>query len=344
MLPGGAGSPGDASGGGVLAASNAAAAAMAVSPLPRPQGALAPAAAPAPIPIPRVEVGTVLHLLWFDTDAVPRMRRKPEWRKILNDFDQRPLDPEIDDPALAKEPMDVEDRREVFEILAQGEAFADDWVILAGALLDVFELTADPAWLSDAITLMEETERGFADPAHGGYFLTADHHEKLLLRDKPDYDGPIPSASSVAALVWLRLHAFTGDDRFRTRAESTVRAFSGVLSSRPLAMDHMLLALDWATDAVKEVVIVVPEGRGALSPAARPLLDVLARAFAPNLVLAVGTEADMQGALGQRLAWAADKRLRDGRATAYVCERGACKLPTNDPAVLAAQLAEARPY
>ncbi|MFO0761050.1 MAG: DUF2169 domain-containing protein [Byssovorax sp.] len=125
VLPGGASNTGDVPGGGLLAASNAAAAAMAVPSLPRPQAALAPAAAPAPIPIPRVEAGTVLHLLWFDTDAVPRMRRKPEWRKILNDFDQRPLDPEIDDPALAKEPMDVEDRREVFEILAQGEAAED---------------------------------------------------------------------------------------------------------------------------------------------------------------------------------------------------------------------------
>src|SRR5262249_11849849 len=41
----------------------------------------------------------------------------------------------------------------------QGTGFADDHVLLAGALLDVFELTSDPAWLADAIRLMDEVER-----------------------------------------------------------------------------------------------------------------------------------------------------------------------------------------
>src|SRR6185369_189541 len=31
-------------------------------------------------------------------------------------------DPEMDDPALAKDPMEVEDRREVFEVVVRGEA------------------------------------------------------------------------------------------------------------------------------------------------------------------------------------------------------------------------------
>jgi len=226
----------------------------------------------------------------------------------------------------------------------QGVGFADDHVLLANALLDVFELTSDPAWLADAVRLMDEVERSFTDPINGGYFLSSEQHERLLVREKPDYDGPVPSVNSVAALTWLRLYAFTDDDRFRKRAETTVRAFSRTLSSRPLALDQMLLALDWATDTAKEIVIVVPEGRGALATMARPLLDVLQRSFVPNAVIVVATEADLNGALGGRVPWARDKVLRAGRATAYVCERGACKLPTSDPSALAAQLAEARSY
>lgn len=42
--------------------------------------------------------------------------------------------------------------------------------------------------------------------------------------------------------------------------------------------------------------------------------------------------------------WARDKPLRAGGATAYVCNRGARKLPTNDPKVFAAQLAETTAY
>jgi len=96
--------------------------------------------------------------------------------------------------------------------------------------------------------------------------------------------------------------------------------------------------------AAKEVVVIVPEGRGALAPAARPLLGELARRFIPNSVLLVATEADVSGELGQRIAWLRERRLLRGRATAYVCERGVCQLPTTEPRVLAAQLAETRPY
>jgi uncharacterized protein YyaL (SSP411 family) len=191
---------------------------------------------------------------------------------------------------------------------------------------------------------MEELERSFADRSNGGYFLSAEQHERLLLRDKPDYDGPIPSVNSEAALAWLRLYAFTDDERFRQRAETTFRAFAGALQARPLAFEHMLHALDWTSDSVKEIVIVVPEGQGALAPTARPLLDLFRRTFIPNSVLVVATPADLRGGLGTTVPWARDKVLRGGRATAYVCERGACKLPTSDPAVFAAQLSEVKPY
>lgn len=106
----------------------------------------------------------------------------------------------------------------------------------------------------------------------------------------------------------------------------------------------MLRALDWATDAAKEIVIVIPEGRGAMVSPSRPLPDVLQRRFVPNSVLVVATEADINGELGRRLPWVRDKRTRDGRATAYVCEWGACQLPTSDPQTLARQLSESRPY
>ena len=227
---------------------------------------------------------------------------------------------------------------------AQGRGFCDDYVTLAAALLDVFEMTAEPAWLARAESLMEEVERSFLDPTQGGYFLTAAHHERLLLREKPGVDGPMPSVNSTAAANWLRLHLFTDKQPFRRRAEATLRAFSRALLGGPLALDHMLIGLDFATDSPREIVLVVPDGQGALVASARPLLAVLARTFVPNAALIVASEAHIDGELGRCVPWARGKRLRGGQATAYVCERGACKSPTGDPLVLTAQLAEARPY
>ena len=229
--------------------------------------------------------------------------------------------------------------------VASGRGFLDDHTALALALLDVLELTADAAWLRDARTLMERVEAGFADRVHGGYFLTAEDAEALLLRDKPSDDGPTPSGNSMAALAWLRLAVLTGDDGHRAKAETTLRAFAAALSTRPASIEVMQHALDLATDSPKEIAIVLPDGpRGALAAASRELLGVLRRSFVPSSALAVATAADFAGPLGDALPWAKDKPAKAGRPTAYVCERGACKLPVTDAAELAKLLAEVKPY
>ena len=72
--------------------------------------------------------GDVLQLLWFDPEAAPRIRRRPEWKKILDQLEAQPPDPELDEPALSDEHAELEDRREVFEILARGTPSGEDGV------------------------------------------------------------------------------------------------------------------------------------------------------------------------------------------------------------------------
>jgi hypothetical protein len=83
---------------------------------------------------PRVIEGDVLHLLWFNPDVAPRVRRKPEWKKILDRLEQGPFDPEVDEPALVDDPAEMEDRREVYEVVARGAPSSQDGI--DHALLD----------------------------------------------------------------------------------------------------------------------------------------------------------------------------------------------------------------
>jgi hypothetical protein len=122
--------------GGVFFASAAAAAASEpwFSRVPEPALHAAPApvstkvSAPAPAaPIapprgssPKIEPEGAIQLVFFDGDSMPRIRRTPRWRSILLDLEKRPPDPDLEDPAFAKDPSEVEDRREIFEILARG--------------------------------------------------------------------------------------------------------------------------------------------------------------------------------------------------------------------------------
>jgi hypothetical protein len=105
------------------------------SPMTVGQLAAIPAGLPEPTPEPtasapieavrpasKLELGRALHLIWYDAEILPKVRRKPVWKPILAALDGRPLDGDLDDPSTARDPTVVEDRRDVFEVLARGDA------------------------------------------------------------------------------------------------------------------------------------------------------------------------------------------------------------------------------
>ncbi len=219
---------------------------------------------------------------------------------------------------------------------AGGPAFLDDYAFLAAGLLDLYETTGDPQWLTHAIALQRTLDRRFADPA-GGWFRTADDHETLLVREKPDYDGAEPAGSSVAVQTALRLYELTTDDAWRVTADRALLAAAPTLTSNPAALPRMLCALDFRLDKPKEIVVVRPSGDEATA-----LMAPLRTTFLPNAVLALVTPAD-EAAVARLVPLVADKPLKDGKATAYVCEQQVCRLPTTDPSMLAAELKTTSP-
>ena len=214
--------------------------------------------------------------------------------------------------------------------------FLDDHAFLCAGLLDLFEVTGELRWLDEALALDAELEKRFEDAA-GGWFVTANDAEGLLVREKPTRDGAQPSGTSVHTLNLLRLGELTSDDRYRQRADAALRSLGAILERFPLALSELLLALDFTTDRALEIVIVTPEGADA-----GPLLQVLRGLFVPNRVLVQARPGDAE--LAARVPLVAGKVAQGGQPTAYVCENGACKWPTTDPATLREQLSELGPY
>ncbi len=218
---------------------------------------------------------------------------------------------------------------------ASYDAYLEDYSFLIAGLLDLFEGTGESRWLKEAIGLDEVLEKHYEDSQRGGFFLTSDDHQKLLAREKPGYDGAEPSGNSVQALNLLRLQELTSPDpRFGQRAERTLKAFSQTLAGNPFALTEMLIALDFRYDSPKEIVIVTPAARAE----AEPFLERLRKTFLPNRVLSVVTEGADQAAQAELVPTIRAKVARAGAATAYVCERQTCKLPTTDPDVFGQQI------
>ncbi len=223
---------------------------------------------------------------------------------------------------------------------ARHAAYLDDYAFFIQALLDLYEATAEPRWLGEAIALQKRLDEDFFDDEAGGYFMTAHDHETLLARDKPAYDGAEPSGNSVATLNLLRLEELTTDDTYRKRAEAVMTAFGEALKSGTTAMPKMLSALDFYLDEPLEVLVVAPDGR---DDALARLLEPVRRVFLPNHVLAVVRGGSALAEHARLVPLLAEKRPRDDKPTAYVCKKGYCELPTSDPAVLTRQLMTVEP-
>ncbi len=204
--------------------------------------------------------------------------------------------------------------------------FLDDYAFMVMALLDLYEATFDTRWLVEAKGLAEQMIELFEDENSGGFFMTGEDAERLIVRSKPDYDGAVPGFNSVAALVLLKLGRLTMNQRFTDRAEQTLNAFSEQIKLSPASLSTMLIALDFYIGPGQEIVIA-----GDLQqPDTKEMLRLIRSRFLPNtLVLFHGTGKD-SGAIEKIVPFVRGQTTIDGNATAYVCKNYVCRQPVND--------------
>jgi uncharacterized protein len=205
-------------------------------------------------------------------------------------------------------------------------AYLEDHGFLLEALLALYEATFDPRWYHEAVALADQITEHFADAEHGGFFTTADDHERLAARRKDIDDTPIPSGNAAAAFGLLRLALLSGEHEYERHALGVLRLIYPIAVKHPLGFGHLLRAADFYLAPVKEVAIV---GSGE---AAGELVRAVRASFRPHLVLA-GAPAPADG-----VPLLDGRGLVEGRAAAYVCEHFVCRAPVLTAAELAAAL------
>jgi uncharacterized protein len=219
---------------------------------------------------------------------------------------------------------------------AGGPGFADDHALMADACLVLYETTFELGWFEQARILAEELLRLFHDADRGGFFQTGSDAESLVIRPKDLTDNAVPSGNSAAADLLQRLAHLTGEARYEQAGVSALRLVRDAMAGAPSGFGHALCALDAYLSAVKEVAIV---GDPAAEDTRALVAEITTERFLPNHVLAVASPADEASAT--RVALLRDRPQRDGRATAYVCERFHCRMPVTEPAALVEQLTSA---
>jgi uncharacterized protein YyaL (SSP411 family) len=216
------------------------------------------------------------------------------------------------------------------------EGSLDDQVFSVLALLDAYETTLDPRYFAAAQKTMDLAIARYGDAQGGGFFdrpSDAAPMGGLDVRRKPFQDSPTPGANSVAAIALIRMHAFTGDNRYHAFAQKTLEAFAGIAPQYGLFAATYGLAATLFANHPLQVVITGDSN----DPIAQALEAAAHRVFRlGKSVLRVTPETPqlhLSGALKETLP-----HLPAGKPLAVVCSGQTCLPPTTDPAQLIALL------
>jgi uncharacterized protein YyaL (SSP411 family) len=222
----------------------------------------------------------------------------------------------------------TEDGRDVVKHLA----YSEDYALLLEACLRLYEATFELEYLNEARWAADECIRLFADDDDRGFFTTGADAERLVMRPKDFMDNAVPSANSVLAVELQRLAHFTGDESYSRRAVGILRLMRDAALRSPTGFGHLLGAVDFYVSTPAEIVVV--GDAGATDTVA--LIERVHARFRPNKVLICAPETDEHSR--DAIPLLHGRSRLDGRATAYVCRNGTCKLPVDDPDALAEQL------
>jgi uncharacterized protein len=203
--------------------------------------------------------------------------------------------------------------------------FLEDSAFLTDALLTLYEATGEARWFGEALQLAADMLARFHDPV-AGFYDTALDAEPLLVRPQTLDDNAVPAGQSIAAHALLRLHAYTGDDRWHGTARAVAGPLAAAVARSPLGLGNLAWALQMLTHPGREVAVAGDHN----SETTRTLVRTTAERFDPLRVLAWGEAGGVP--LLQ------DRPTVDGRAAAYVCRNFACERPVTEPDQLAALL------
>ncbi len=201
----------------------------------------------------------------------------------------------------------------------------DDYANMTAAALALFSATGEDGFLSQAITWADLVHDLYWNEDGHGYFFTAKDAEHLIVRTTSVTDTATPSGNGTMLQVLARLFHFTGDDRFRIRAEALVKTFD-VDAMRHFP--HTCAFLNGFENFIDGLQVIVVGDR--TDDSVKTLLEAAVQDPHPSLTVATVNDAS---ALPTSHASVSKSKV-DGQAAAYVCRGPVCRPPVTTPEAL----------
>jgi uncharacterized protein YyaL (SSP411 family) len=200
---------------------------------------------------------------------------------------------------------------------------ASDYAAMIRAALALFEATGEQPFLDIAVRWQQSLDTHYADEEHGGYYLTSDDAEGLIIRPHLSVDDAIPNHTGLIAQNLARLSVLTGEARWRSQTDALFAALLPRATENLFGHLSLLNALDVHL-AANEIVVV---GEGAQADA---LLAQARRLPHATSIVLHPRRADALGPAHPTRA----KLNAVKNSAAFVCHGQSCSLPVTEPAAL----------
>jgi uncharacterized protein YyaL (SSP411 family) len=235
------------------------------------------------------------------------------------------------------DPVTGELKRSYREGPSNISGFASDYAFLIHGLIELYQADFDFGWLRWARRLQDTLDLHFWDELHGGYYSTGDRDPAILLRMKEDYDGAEPTPTSVAVLNLWRFGQLYHNEVLLEHARHAVRAFATRLEAQPVGMPLLLVGASLLETPPVHLILHAASPQDAELAA---LLVEARRYHIPQLVVIRVADREAREYFGPRHPVIEKLPEACPRATAYLCEDYACRLPMTEAGELGRALGE----
>ncbi|WP_300598299.1 thioredoxin domain-containing protein [Niabella sp.] len=195
--------------------------------------------------------------------------------------------------------------------VAKYPAFLDDYAFLIEALLQLYRVTTDRAWLLKATAICEIVQTDFAEEDTGYFYYTPRNQQDVILRKKEVYDGATPSGNAVMARNLLTLAVLFNKPEWRLQAERMIAQLSNAILKYPTSFGAWMLDFYLVSKGFKEIVL--------LGDYTETFPSLLRRLLPHSIIMAAAAADDRFPLLAGKEAGAP--------LLIYLCENYACQKP-----------------
>jgi len=194
------------------------------------------------------------------------------------------------------------------------EAYLIDYATVSEAFIELYQVTLDQKWLTQAKQFTDYCFDNFFDDTSQMFYFTSHKASRLVAKKIEVDDNVIPSSNSIMALNLFNLYHYYSNTKYLDTAEQMLHNVKENALAYGAGASNWLTLYNYSIKNYYEIAIVGPDA-GTFS-------DEFNKMYLPNTLIAASKTDSKLPLL--------ESRFSEGETLIYICVNGACKMPVTN--------------